>query len=55
MPTIRILFVDDEGTIRLTLPRILERHGFTVEVVATVPQALGKIANERRADCRPQC
>ena len=46
MPNIRILFVDDEETIRLTLPPILERHGFAVEVVATVPQALTKVAHE---------
>jgi ActR/RegA family two-component response regulator len=46
MPKFRILLVDDEETIRLTLPPILERHGFAVEVAATVPQALAKVANE---------
>jgi ActR/RegA family two-component response regulator len=47
MPKFRILFVDDEETISLTLPPILERHGFEVEVAATVPQALAKVANEK--------
>jgi ActR/RegA family two-component response regulator len=46
MPSVRILFVDDEETIRLTLPPILERRGFTVQVAATVPQALAKISGE---------
>jgi len=46
MLTVRVLFVDDEEAIRLTLPPILERHGFLVQVAATVPQALAKIAHE---------
>ncbi|HET7441489.1 MAG TPA: response regulator [Terriglobales bacterium] len=46
MPPIRILFVDDEEAIRLTLPPILEKHGFVCEVTATVPQALAKIGSE---------
>ena len=36
----RVLFVDDENTIRLTLPVILERAGFDVCVAASVPEAL---------------
>lgn len=47
MPPVRILFVDDEETVRLTLPPILEEQGFAVEVTATVPQALAKIASEK--------
>ena len=47
MPTVRILFVDDEETIRLTLPPILQKRGFAVEVAATVPQALAKITHEQ--------
>ena len=39
----RILFVDDEATIRLTLAAILTQEGFDVTVAATVPQALGFI------------
>jgi ActR/RegA family two-component response regulator len=46
VPTNGVLFVDDEETIRQTLPRVLEQHGFVVEVAATVAQALAKIATE---------
>ncbi len=42
----RILFVDDEANIRLTLPVILRQHGFEVTVAATVPEALKIISNE---------
>jgi ActR/RegA family two-component response regulator len=45
MSPVRILFVDDEQTIRLTLPPILEAHGFAVEVTATVAEALAKISS----------
>jgi len=43
---LRILFVDDEEAIRLTLPPILVAEGFSVVAVATVPEALAKIASE---------
>src|SRR5215472_1659324 len=43
---IKILFVDDEPAIRLTLPAILERVGFKVVVAATVPEALSIIGNQ---------
>ena len=36
----RLLFVDDEENIRLTLPRLLQQHGFDVTSVGTVPDAL---------------
>ena len=36
----RVLFVDDEHSIRLTLPAILEQQGFEVSVAASVPEAL---------------
>jgi len=36
MSPLRMLFVDDEPSIRLTLPAILRMHGHTVEVAATV-------------------
>ena len=47
MPPLRILFVDDEETIRLTLPPILQERGFKVTVVATVAEALAKITSEK--------
>jgi ActR/RegA family two-component response regulator len=42
----RILFVDDEPNIRLTLSAILRKHGFEVTVAETVPEALRIISNE---------
>jgi DNA-binding NtrC family response regulator len=39
----RILFVDDEEGIRLTLPPILTEHGFTVKAVGKVSDALVQI------------
>jgi ActR/RegA family two-component response regulator len=45
----RILFVDDEEAIRLTLPAILEQHGFEIEVAGTVPEAL-EIINHQKFD-----
>src|SRR6185312_16399705 len=43
----RVLFVDDEDTIRQTLPVILEQHGFEVSVAATVPEALDFINHQK--------
>lgn len=43
----RVLFVDDEAGIRLTLPAILEMRGFTVVTAATVAEALNLIASEK--------
>lgn len=43
----RLLFVDDEENIRLTLPEILRLAGFDVTVAATVPEALERIHRER--------
>jgi len=43
----RLLFVDDEETIRQTLPVILEQHGFEVMVAATVPEALDTINHQK--------
>jgi DNA-binding NtrC family response regulator len=42
-----ILFVDDEESIRLTLPPLLESHGFRVTSASTVQDALGLITNSR--------
>lgn len=40
----RLLFVDDEPSIRLTLPAILQSHGFDVSIAATVNEAISQIA-----------
>jgi ActR/RegA family two-component response regulator len=42
----RVLFVDDEESIRITLPPMLESHGFSVTSVGTVPEALRLITQE---------
>jgi DNA-binding NtrC family response regulator len=39
----RILFVDDEEGIRLTLPPILADHGFAVTAVGNVSEALAQV------------
>jgi DNA-binding response OmpR family regulator len=49
MSKARILFVDDEASIRLTLPEILKMHGFEVRSEGTVSAALAAI-NEDRFD-----
>ena len=43
----RLLFVDDEPAIRLTLPVILTQEGFEVTAAASVPEALEYIHRER--------
>ena len=40
----RLLFVDDEDSIRATLPLLLEQHGFDVTTVPTVADALVQIS-----------
>lgn len=42
-----VLFVDDEESIRLTLPPVLEQEGFEVRVAASVPEALVEINSYR--------
>jgi ActR/RegA family two-component response regulator len=43
----RLLFVDDEPAIRVTLKAILGNHGFEVTTAATVLEALQKITSEQ--------
>jgi DNA-binding NtrC family response regulator len=40
-----VLFVDDEPSIRLTLPPILEEHGFKIRVADSVASAIKEISN----------
>lgn len=42
----QLLFVDDEESIRKTLPEILRRAGFQVTTAATVPEALERIQSQ---------
>src|SRR6184192_4121835 len=42
-----ILFVDDEDSIRLTLPPLLQSYGFEVTSAATVAEALGLISKHK--------
>jgi ActR/RegA family two-component response regulator len=44
---VRVLFVDDEPSIRLTLPEILKSRGYEVAVAATVPEALAQIGKHQ--------
>src|SRR2546426_11327760 len=39
----RLLFVDDEPNIRLTLPHVLEQHGVQGQVAATLSEALAAL------------
>jgi DNA-binding NtrC family response regulator len=43
----RVLFLDDEESIRATLPLMLEAYGFTVTPTGTVPEALRLISHEK--------
>lgn len=42
----RLLFVDDEASIRLTLPPLLAKKGYEVTVAATVKEGLQKIYSQ---------
>jgi ActR/RegA family two-component response regulator len=43
----RVLFLDDEESIRATLPLMLETYGFSVTSTGTVPDALRLISHEK--------
>jgi DNA-binding NtrC family response regulator len=45
MKPIRVLFVDDEPGMRLTMPEVLRQHGFSVTAVGTVNEALDEITS----------
>ena len=45
--TVKILFVDDEPAIRLSLPAILRLHGFEVASAGTVSEAIQAISAQR--------
>ena len=40
---VRILIVDDEPNILLTMPAILRQHGYDVTAVSTVNEALAQV------------
>jgi CheY-like chemotaxis protein len=42
----KILLVDDDELVRLTLCKILERYGFDTGTAASVPEALKLISSE---------
>jgi YesN/AraC family two-component response regulator len=44
---VKLLLVDDEESIRATLPAVLEGQGFDVTAVATVPEALRLISQQK--------
>ena len=47
MARARVLFVDDEPSIRLTMPAILEMHEFDVTACATVAEALSVMQSDK--------
>ena len=44
MAKTRLLFVDDDPSVRMTLPAVLEKQGFRVDVASSIPTALEKMA-----------
>lgn len=46
MPQTRVLFVDDEQNIRIMLGMVLQKNGFDVTSVASVPEALKFISQQ---------
>ena len=50
MPAVRILCVDDDPGILMTLPVVLNVHGYDVVTAASVPEALSIITSAQRFD-----
>lgn len=50
MPAARILCVDDDPGILVTLPMVLKVHGYEVTTASSVPEALKIITSEQRFD-----
>ena len=46
MPNTKVLLVDDDASIRLSLGKILEKHGFLVSTASNVPDALKLISSD---------
>ena len=46
-PSANLLFVDDEPSIRMTLPPILQQRGFEVQAAGSVPEALQLIESRK--------
>jgi len=51
MEPVRILFMDDEPGILITMPEALRQRGFSVTAVGTVNEALSEITYARRSKC----
>lgn len=47
MPATRILCVDDDPGVLLTLPQVLRMHGYEVTTAASVPDALNTITSQQ--------
>jgi PAS domain S-box-containing protein len=47
MSTLRLLLVDDDDAVRVTLGAVLKFHGFEVTGVGTVPEALERLSGEK--------
>lgn len=47
MPATRILCVDDDPGVLITLPAVLRHHGYEVATAASVPEALNVIASQQ--------
>jgi CheY-like chemotaxis protein len=50
MSTNRVLLVDDDEVVRMTLTGVLEQSGFTITTAANVPEALRLITGDESYD-----
>jgi CheY-like chemotaxis protein len=46
-PARRVLVIDDDEAVRLTFSHVLRLEGYSVQVAATAPEALGQVLHER--------